>query len=487
MSRIRPKGPSAWRWRPELLDPVIGKLASRPILVVPLMERTGNPLDYAKKRIATMNGSAAWRDSVHGAEIAMANATPASPSDYLSFPTGAYPTTSAQTVPHSIAVLYKINNNSNAHVPFSTGTGGGVAIKENGSSGFRITHVGVLDFTHLNFETAGHYYAQFYSYDQVVMNHLVIDLDSGAVQSQSIAETRALVTATGAPRVGARGANEVLQGSVVAAGWFRGAWSLDVMAKVLATNPTGLWTPRKRWWPGFVPSGVTPGTGIGSGQLPALAGSGTAEALAEGTGSGSLPAIVGAGTAEALAEGSGSGNLPALAGAGTAEAIAEGQGSGNLPALAGAGVAEALAEGTGSGNLPALTANGVGQIDPVSGTGSGSLPGLAGSGLAEAIAEGVGSGALPALAGAGAAEALAEGLLSGVLPILVGSGLGLVAEMGAGAGTLPALAGSGAGFVGVAIFAMTDTDFLPDSQETAFLLTDPFLLTDTFVRLDTDD
>lgn len=354
-----PKGPP-WNWTPAGLSPEIARLVARPILVVPFGGFGNAPLEHAKKQSAIVNGTVASVKTPYGPGVSFIQTTIVSPTDFLSF-RGTYPSTNATAVPHSIAVLYSPRV-SGLHVPFSLGTSAsnrsvGI-VCDFGGNNFQVVHYGIIGFSAIGATpVAGRYYLQLYSYDQVTMNHLVVDLNTGAVASQSVAETRAIVNASPGPIIGLTGSNEALRGSVVGFAWVRGAWTIKEM-EILARNPTGLWTPspaaRRRisyaapaGGGGTIASGAgqsTSGsTALGAGVSITLASGGAvSHSTAAGVGV-AITAVAGVATAPSLAAGSGAARADG-AGQSTSASLANGSNN-NIAQAAGTSSASSVAVG----------------------------------------------------------------------------------------------------------------------------------------------
>jgi hypothetical protein len=98
--------------------------------------------------------------------------------------------------------------------------------------------------------------------------------------------------------------------------------------------------------------------GYGSGELPAMTGSGTGVVWQAGRGTGVLPNLVGSGSGSVKHVGSGIGVLPAMEGSGTGKQQISGSGSGVLPAITGSGTGRTQKVGSGLGVLPAIISSG---------------------------------------------------------------------------------------------------------------------------------
>lgn len=237
-------------WNANQIRPDLARLVARPYLVVPFTEFGKAPRDAAKRQTAIEVGTVLWKQTPFGPGAHFTNSTLASPTDYLRF-RGTYPNNNATAVPHSLAVLWQPRGLSFAAIPFTLGSDaiGSRSVGLSGEAstpGFKVTHFGVVGFTGIGpSAVANRYYLQMYSYDQVTVNHMVVDLTTGAVSSQAIAETRAINAFSPGPLVGFLGPNEALQGVVAGAAWVRGAWTLDEM-ELIAGDPVGLWTPYRR-------------------------------------------------------------------------------------------------------------------------------------------------------------------------------------------------------------------------------------------------
>lgn len=206
-------------------------------------------------------------------------------------------------------------------------------------------------------------------------------------------------------------------------------------------------------------------SGNGTGTIPVITGSGTAEVVVTGTGTGSIPVVTGAGDAESLIQSSAAAVLPVLTGAGDADVLIQGDGSGTVPVLTGAGTAGSEGGGAGAGTIPTLTGSGEGSVivggsasTPVpvpvgssdgsvlvQGTGSGTIPVLTGSGSADSEGGATAAGTIPVLTGSGEANVLVQGDGVGVAPVLTGAGETDVVIQGSGSGSSPILTGSGQG------------------------------------------
>jgi hypothetical protein len=168
-----------------------------------------------------------------------------------------------------------------------TASNGNGVFMRGSSSGFIITHGGVMSSAAIGstLYAVNNLYLQLYSYDQVTLNHMIVNLTTGKSASQSVAETGALATANG-PRVAVKGASEALQGNVFGVAWVRGAWTMNEM-EILARNATGIWAPapaRRRI--AYVPTGGGGITGDSSAAIPLT---GTASGSVGVTGSSSAP------------------------------------------------------------------------------------------------------------------------------------------------------------------------------------------------------
>lgn len=243
----KPSKGAGWLWDPAELRPEIARLVNRPIFVVGFGRGQRGPMDEARLLYPTVTGSPTWINSPYGPAMRFANAVVSAPTDYLTYPSGAYPTTSATAVPHSIAILFSPLGTANTSFPFVLDNGGsGVFFYCGGGNNFQVVHGGVVGFSQFGSAiTANRWYLWLYSYDLVTMNSLVLDCNTGVVASLSVAETRALAGPMSGPEVANKGSNETFQGAVAGIAWVRGAWSMANM-EMIAREPTALWTPDPR-------------------------------------------------------------------------------------------------------------------------------------------------------------------------------------------------------------------------------------------------
>lgn len=245
-----PKGIWYQPWSVAALRPEIARLVAQPVIVVSMGRFGGSPLEYVRKTGATVNGSGStWVDSPYGPAMRFAN--PASPpTDQITF-SSTYPQASTNMVPWSLAALWKPSNTTASHTPWavgapSSGIGGtGGASLYGTSSGFQIVHYSVAAFATIGTVVANTWFLQLYSYDLVRLRHLVLNLSSGAIASQDIAETNALSGSGMTPRIGLTHNFDYLQGDVAGVAWVRGAWTLKEM-ELLARDPIGIWRAESR-------------------------------------------------------------------------------------------------------------------------------------------------------------------------------------------------------------------------------------------------
>jgi hypothetical protein len=421
-----PKG-QPWNWTPAGLRPEIARLVARPILVLPLLNVGSRPLEAARKRASVVNGSVVWVSSPLGPGMRFPNPSVGAPTDFLSFPSG-YPATSADTVPHSIAVLWQPTVSANTHFPFMTASNGNGVFMRGSSSGFIITHGGVMSSAAIGstLYAVNNLYLQLYSYDQVTLNHMIVNLTTGKSASQSVAETGPLATANG-PRVAVKGASEALQGNVFGVAWVRGAWTLNEM-EILARNATGIWTPapsKRRI--AYVPTGGggSIATGDGNSQSDAIA-VGDGASIAAGAAM-SLAASVAFAVGVAISAGAGVSSSPSTA-AGSGNAITAAVGVAVSPSVA-AGIGAPVAAGAGASTSASAA---VGSNDNVvAAVGIAAAPSSA-AGVGQAIAVGDGRSVASPLAravgvsiGAGQGATLVVSIaLASPAPIGAGSGVG---------------------------------------------------------------
>lgn len=396
-----PKG-LPWNWTPAGLRPEIARLVARPLLVVPFLNFGGRPLETARRRATVVNGTGNWVDSPVGSGMNFPNPSVGSPTDFLSF-ASAYPSTSATMVPHSMAVLWSPTVSANTHFPFMTASNGNGVWLQASSSGFGVVHGAVIGFSAIGstLYAVNNIYLQLYSYDQVTMNHMIVNVTTNKSASQSVAETGALSASNG-PRVGVKGVSEALEGTVFGVAWVRGAWTINEM-EILARNPTGLWAPapappssRRRISFVSTAGGATVNPGAGQSQSAATAaGSGASTASSAPA---SIATSIAFAVGVALAAGDGSSTAPSSSSAGAA-AVATGTGASTSASIA-AGSNNNVAQGDGVSKSVALalaaaapTAAGDGRaVAPAVARASGaSIAG--GTGVAFAIAAAIGSGA----------------------------------------------------------------------------------------------
>lgn len=146
------------------------------------------------------------------------------------------------------------------------------------------------------------------------------------------------------------------------------------------------------------PAAAEPVTGTLALTLPAMAGSLTGSATAEGELVAALPAAAAGFAGEAQTDGVVAGQLPAMGMAAAGVAGTGAELAGQLPAMAMSAAAEAAADGALAGVLPALALSMEGLVEEGSGASLGLvLPAMTGTVEGNAHTEGEIAGALPAL------------------------------------------------------------------------------------------
>lgn len=437
----KPRKLERWAWSPKGLHPAIARLVARPNLVVSFDRYGATPYEWAHRKPSIVNGAGTSpANSPFGSALHFANPTIASPTDFLTFAASTYPATSATMVPHSIAILWKPDNATDEHFPFATdSTGSGVFLR-GGSSGFRVTHGGVLDFAYIGSTlfAASHWYLQLYSYDQVAMNHMVIDLNTGLSASQSVGEVRALTSSNG-PRVGIKGSGECLAGSVAGIAWVKGAWTSPEM-NMVAQMPTALWSPVQTRSRSVVPVGAA---GITGSSSVALGLSGSATATVAIAGASALALLLGGTPAGAVLVQGGSTQSLGLGGAAAASVLIQGTSSQSV-GLAGSATGAAVVAATSSQSV-GLAGAGTDTV-LVTASSSASL-GLSGSATGTVSSGVTGTSSLAIALGGSASGSVAIAGASSQALGLAGAASGAVLVFATSSQTV-GLAGSASGTIG---------------------------------------